>query len=243
MLSRFICGQFPEMGSSQRRCFSRGGSAYAQGVFDTFTVNCRPLAVQRRDPIVSPSADLLDHVHPVIGGANFFAGTPPANAQTSAATTCDKELDHSIYWVPQLYHITAVYYQNWACDYDPGLTSCPSYKTKFARPFPERLQMVAGDPTKRTFDPSAIEQRSVNHLCFLGGGGSVQTKSLALAGHLPVLFYPDPRYGDYNGGMCLESHPIAVITIFYEFFFNTSKYNDRNFHFAQGDKTGNGFRG
>ncbi|RYP04221.1 hypothetical protein DL764_004611 [Monosporascus ibericus] len=258
---------------------SAAGSAYAQDVYDTFTVNCQPLTVQRRDPIVSPGAHLSDHVHAVIGGTNFFAGTTPANALTSTATTCDKELDHSIYWVPQLYHITpdnryemvkfegsAVYYQNRACDYQPGRTTCPSFKTNFARPFPEGLQMVAGNPMKRTFDQSDIEQRAVNHLCLLRGGGSVQTSSLPLEqclyirsqvtlpscwngrdldspNHKSHMSYPDPRYGDYNGGVCPESHPIALITIFYEFFFNTAKYNDRNFVFAQGDKTGYGFHG
>ncbi|RYP92802.1 hypothetical protein DL770_001082 [Monosporascus sp. CRB-9-2] len=236
---------------------SAGGSAYTQDVHDTFTVNCQPLTVQRRDPIVSPGADLSDHVHLVIRGTNFFAGTTLANALTPAATTCDKELDDSIYWVPQLYNITpdneyemAVYYQNRACDYEPGRTSCPSYKTDFARPFPEGLQMVAGDPMKRTFDKSDIEQRAFNHLCFLRGGGSVQTSSLPLEhknldspDHKSHMSYPEPRYGDYNSGVCPESHPIAVITIFYGFFFNTSNYSDRNFVFAQGDKTGYGFQG
>ena len=57
------------------------------------------------------------------------------------------------------------------------------------------------------------------------------------------MSYPDPRYGDYNGGVCPESHPHAVITLFYEFHFDTSPYADRNFVFAQGDKTGHGFHG
>lgn len=57
------------------------------------------------------------------------------------------------------------------------------------------------------------------------------------------MSYPDPRYGDYNGGVCPESHPYAVITLFYEFHFDTSPYADWNFVFAQGDKTGYGFHG
>ncbi|RYP40274.1 hypothetical protein DL767_001817 [Monosporascus sp. MG133] len=152
-----------------------------------------PRTSGRRDPVVGPGADLLDHVHAVIGGTNFFAGKTPANALTSAETTCDKELDHSIYWVSQLYHITpdneyemvefkgpAVYYQNRACD-----TSLDARPARATGPTshalsPEGLQMVAGDPMKRTFDQSDIEQRAVNHLCFLRGGGSVQPNSLPL---------------------------------------------------------------
>lgn len=82
-------------------------AAYAQDVFDTFTVNCQPLTVQRRDPLVQPGADLSDHVHSVIGGTAFSASLDPTKALASGATTCDKELDHSVYWTPQLYHITA----------------------------------------------------------------------------------------------------------------------------------------
>ncbi|RYP70258.1 hypothetical protein DL771_005561 [Monosporascus sp. 5C6A] len=240
---------------------SAGGSAYAQDVYATFTVNCQPLTVQAAGPIVSPSADLSDHVHSAIAGTNFFAGTTPANALTSAATTCDTELDRSIYWVPQLYLHRgrqqaqdgrvqgirqAVYYQNRACNYEPGRTSCPSYKINFAGPFSEGLQMVAGHLIKRAFDPSDIEQRAVNHLCFLRGGGSVQTNSVPLEQCIDIrsqMCYPDSRYGVYNGGVCPKSHPIAVITIFYEFFLNTSKYKDRNFVFARGDETGYGFHG
>ncbi|RYP87407.1 hypothetical protein DL769_000503 [Monosporascus sp. CRB-8-3] len=128
---------------------SASSSVYVQDVYDTFIVNCQPLTAQRRDPIVSSGADLSDHVYSVIGGSNFFAGTTPANALASAATTCDKEVDHSIYWVPncttsRLITRQAVYYQNRACDYEPGRTSRPSYKTSFARPFPEDLQMLPG---------------------------------------------------------------------------------------------------
>lgn len=57
------------------------------------------------------------------------------------------------------------------------------------------------------------------------------------------MSYPDPRYGAYNGGVCPESHPYALITLFYEFNFNTSPYEDRNFVFSQGDKSGHGFHG
>ncbi|KAK7757100.1 hypothetical protein SLS62_000647 [Diatrype stigma] len=260
------------------------GLVYAQDVYDTFTVNCQPLTVQRRDPLVSPGVDLSDHVHSVIGGTAFSADLDPGKALASAATTCDKELDHSVYWVPQMYHITtdnkyelvtfkgsAVYYQNRACDYQSNRTSCPSYKTNFAAAFPEGLQMVAGDPSLRTFDDSDLAQKAVSHMCLFEnpdeqGRGSEETNSLPLeqcsdirsqvtfpscwdgqnldsADHKSHMSYPDPQYGNYNGGPCPASHPVALITLFYEFHFDTSPYDDRNFVFAQGDKTGHGFHG
>jgi hypothetical protein len=33
-----------------------------------------------------------------------------------------------------------------------------------------------------------------------------------------------PAIGDFNGGVCPQSHPVALISLFYEFFFDTSKF-------------------
>lgn len=75
----------------------------------------------------------------------------------------------------------AVYYQNRACDYEAGRTACPSYTTSFAAAFPEGLQMVAGDPSLRTFDPANLAHRAVSHMCmFKNRDGSEETNSLPL---------------------------------------------------------------
>lgn len=68
-----------------------------------FTVNCQPLTIQRSDPIVSPGT-LSSHVHAVIGGTAFQQTMGPTTAPNAKDTTCDKKLDHSNYWQPQLYH-------------------------------------------------------------------------------------------------------------------------------------------
>jgi len=53
-----------------------------------------------------------------------------------------------------------------------------------------------------------------------------------------------PAIGDFNGGVCPESHPVALISIFFEFFYDTSPYTDIDkFAFANGDPTGYGFHG
>jgi hypothetical protein len=69
-----------------------------------FTVNCAALTVQRSDPIVSPGI-ASGHVHAVSGGTGFQRTMSATTAQNGQATTCDKTLDRSDYWVPQLYHI------------------------------------------------------------------------------------------------------------------------------------------
>ncbi|KAI0450492.1 WSC domain-containing protein [Xylaria acuta] len=250
-------------------------SVSAQDVGDTFTVNCQPLSVQRRDPIISFGSDTSDHVHAVIGGTAFGPSTTNQNAINSKATTCDKILDRSIYWVPTLYHInsdgryelvpfqgSAVYYQNRACDYQAGRTSCPSIKTNFAAAPPAGLRMISGNKDLRTFNNTDITQRAINHHCL--GPIDQETNSLPVnhcntiraqvtfppcwdgvnvdsADHKSHMAFP--AIGDFNGGVCPQSHPKAIIQLFYEFNFDTSKYADRNFVFAQGDKTGYGFHG
>jgi hypothetical protein len=53
-----------------------------------------------------------------------------------------------------------------------------------------------------------------------------------------------PAIGDYNFGVCPSSHPIAIFSVFYEFFFDTSPYTNFNkFVYAMGDVTGYGLHG
>lgn len=67
------------------------------------TVNCAPLTIQRGDPIVFPGV-LSPHVHSVVGGTAFALTQSNEDAKAANATTCDKLLDNSNYWQPQLYH-------------------------------------------------------------------------------------------------------------------------------------------
>lgn len=53
-----------------------------------------------------------------------------------------------------------------------------------------------------------------------------------------------PAVGDYNQGVCPETHPVAVYSIFVEFFFNTKPFPDyENWVYAMGDPTGYGLHG
>ncbi|GAB1198253.1 N-acetylglucosaminyltransferase [Aspergillus pseudonomiae] len=53
-----------------------------------------------------------------------------------------------------------------------------------------------------------------------------------------------PAVGDYNQGVCPETHPVAVYSIFMEFFFNTKPFPDyENWVYAMGDPTGYGLHG
>ena len=72
---------------------------------DEFTVSCETLTLQRSDPIVDPGEE-SGHVHVVVGGTAFQRTMDADTAKNSMATTCDKDIDKSSYWIPQLYHQT-----------------------------------------------------------------------------------------------------------------------------------------
>jgi len=241
---------------------------------DTFTVNCVPLTQQRSDPIVQPGIASF-HLHSVIGGNAFQRNMAGAmDAAKANSTTCDKAIDHSNYWVPQLYHQrtdkkwelvpwhgSAVYYQKRACDYAPGLRVCDKSKVPLA--FPDGFRMIAGDAYRRTQNNSDFAQRAVAIMCEFNGGSKEYNgfpprqcnimrsevyfpscwdgKNLDTPNHKDHVSYP--AIGDYNGGVCPQSHPVALMSIFYEFFFDTSSFTDSKFAFANGDPTGYGFHG
>lgn len=53
-----------------------------------------------------------------------------------------------------------------------------------------------------------------------------------------------PAIGTYDGGVCPESHPKAIFSLFYEFFYDTSPFRDFNkWVYAMGDPTGYGLHG
>lgn len=53
-----------------------------------------------------------------------------------------------------------------------------------------------------------------------------------------------PAIGDYNTGVCPASHPVSIFSIFLEFFYDTSEYQDwQNLVYAMGDPTGYGLHG
>jgi len=158
---------------------------------------------------------------------------------------------------------SAVYYQLRACDYAPGARACNHTVLPLA--FPDGFRMVAGDPLRRTQNDSDPAQRAVHMVC-LGFDGLMATQAPGFphtrCGTLRAEVYfpscwdgknldsPDhkthvsyPGIGDFNGGVCPESHPVALFSIFYEFFFDTSPYTDLKFAFANGDATAFGYHG
>ncbi|KEY67800.1 hypothetical protein S7711_04113 [Stachybotrys chartarum IBT 7711] len=240
-----------------------------------FTVNCAPLTIQRGDPIASPG-QISPHVHVVVGGTAFQLTQSNEQAVLANATTCDKVLDNSNYWQPQLYHQRrdgrfelvrmqgiAAYYIDRACDYQAGRQNCDGTPTAEAPP--AGLRMVVGTPSRRSAAASTNkEHRAIQHVCLQSSNSS---QSYTLPGEKCVrmraeTFFPScwdgrnvdsadhkshmafPAIGEFNTGVCPQSHPVAILSVFYEFFYDTDAIQDFNrLVWAMGDATGYGLHG
>jgi hypothetical protein len=156
---------------------------------------------------------------------------------------------------------SAVYYQKRACDYDPNIKYCDKTKTPLA--FPYGFRMVAGDPMRRTQNDTNFAEKAISIMCIFNGGSIQyhgfpprQCNTMRSEVYFPScwdgvnLDSPDhrthvayPEVGNYNGGVCPKTHPVAILSIFYEFFFETANFTDNKFAFANGDPTGYGYHG
>eukprot|EP00026_Physarum_polycephalum_P011481 Phypoly_transcript_11711.p1 GENE.Phypoly_transcript_11711~~Phypoly_transcript_11711.p1 ORF type:complete len:289 (+),score=38.01 Phypoly_transcript_11711:243-1109(+) len=199
------------------------------------------------------------------------------SAVDATATTCNKALDHSNYWVPQLYHYdpttsqysmvkftgSAHYYQKRACNYAPGLTQCDKSVVPLA--FPYGFRMLAGNPYRRTQNESDPADRAIDIMCMWSSGSfeapgfpTRPCDQIRAQVYFPSCWdgvhidSPDhqshvayPAIGDYNGGVCPQSHPVALFSLFYEFFFDTGAFGSdiTHFAFANADPTAYGLHG
>ncbi|KAL2819869.1 hypothetical protein BDW59DRAFT_164902 [Aspergillus cavernicola] len=164
------------------------------------------------------------------------------------------------------YEWSAIYYLNRACNYTAGAKTC-AYGNEASFPLapPAGLRVVAGDPKLQTYNDSDFAQRAISHMCLKEDGTSNETKHLprqACSRLRSQVFFPScwdgenldsldhkshmayPAMGDYNKGVCPESHPVAIFSLFMEFLFNTKPFPDyENWVYATGDRTGYGLHG
>ncbi|EEY18202.1 WSC domain-containing protein [Verticillium alfalfae VaMs.102] len=165
-----------------------------------FIVPCsRPVVVQRADPIVNPGA-LAGHVHTIMGGSAFNFTMGYDDAVSSACSTCKVRQDLSNYWIPNLYYESEngkfetvkqlggmlVYYLQRSDSKDP------EYENGLLA-FPPGFQMLAGDPSLRSFGDT-LEQQAISYVCLgVSGPETHQFPSqncpygFASAGHVPFV--------------------------------------------------------
>lgn len=136
--------------------------------------------------------------------------------------------------------------------------------------FPEGFRMLAGNPFKRNHTDD-FESEAVSFVCLDYSGGSSTSDGLPTKncpdGLRAQVFFPScwdgvnldsadhkshmsyPIGGSYDSGKCPDTHPVHLISIFYEVNYNTGDFGSmwygsgQPFVFAMGDPTGYGFHG
>jgi len=157
---------------------------------------------------------------------------------------------------------SAIYYQRRACDYAPNLTKCDENFRQLAPP--EGLHIVAGEPMRRIppVDDHDFENTAIDISCIDGTSGERHGFPISHCRQFRSQVYfpscwdgvnvdtPDhkahmsyPAIGNFNFGICPKSHPKAIFSIFFEFYFETGNFTDMKFAFSCGDPTGFGFHG
>jgi hypothetical protein len=208
-----------------------------------------------------------------MGDAN---GTPLQEyelLQNSTCTTCSITIDKSNYWVPDLFYRwpnntfslvssagLTVYY---LARTGTGNQSNPDWKA-----FPQGLRFVAGNPFRRSFNSSSIEEQAITFACIGGGGpetpGLPEDVSVCVDGLRAQVSFPmcwngvdldSPSHTSHmaypiemvDNGNCPDSHPVRIPFIFYEVLFSITDFPRQTgyqpYTFACGDDTGYGYHG
>lgn len=135
------------------------------------------------------------------------------------------------------------------------------------RAFPAGFRMLAGDPFKRNYTGD-FEAQAISFVCLDYNGPQYPQPNglptmacpdgvraqvffpscwdgvnLDMPDHKSHMAYP---IGNYNTGTCPSSHPVHMISLFYEVIYQTDNfefYGNNPFVFAMGDPTGYGFHG
>ena len=129
--------------------------------------------------------------------------------------------------------------------------------------------MTAGNPELRAYNQTE-QQEAISHVCLnYNGGGPPQSAGFPTVncpdGVRSQVYFPScwdgvnldspdhqshmayPLGGHPDGGQCPDDHPVPMISIFYEFIFDTGDFawygSEQPFVYSMGDSTGYGFHG
>ncbi|KAM0499624.1 hypothetical protein ACHAO3_006247 [Verticillium nonalfalfae] len=186
-----------------------------------------------------------------MGGSAFNFTMGYDDAVSSACSTCKVRQDLSNYWTPNLYYESEngkfetvkqlggmlVYYLQRSDSKDP------EYENGLLA-FPPGFQMLAGDPSLRSFGDT-LEQRAISYVC-LGVSGpethQFPSQNCPYGLRVQVMFpscwdghnLDSPNHKSHmaypslvDNGVCPTSHPKRFITLFYEVTFQIDDFKDR----------------
>ncbi|KAJ5974956.1 hypothetical protein N7481_008663 [Penicillium waksmanii] len=247
---------------------------YLKPAFAFFKVPCStPLVIERADPLISPGV-ASNHVHTIMGGSGFGFTMDYDMTQTSQCNSCSPIEDKSNYWVAALYYHAQngsfiqvpqnggalIYYEQRPDPTTNGTIVAP----------PPGFRMIAGSPFDRQYkDTIAADARSFACLNY-DGPATPQTngfpKTNCPNGIRAQIYFPSCWDGvnldspdhkshmayptqTYDNGPCPASHPVRIVSIFYEITWHTEAFaemwygDSQPFVFSFGDPTGYGLHG
>ncbi|KAI0338032.1 WSC-domain-containing protein [Trametopsis cervina] len=215
-----------------------------------------PLVYERLDPIVTPDA-VGTHVHGFVGANNINKdSTYDTLRQASGTNVPFQGVDLSSYWFSNSTCLCA----DTRCFV---ITDTQNIYYFFDRigpnekvvAFPAGLKMLAGNPTRTTYNASSAADQAVSFVC-LDYSGKVSGNpayaerqdinfpdisqcedgtrwqvffpscwdgvNLDSADHKSHMAYPS----NMNGGSCPSSHPVHLVSIFYEVIVPTQNYQN-----------------
>ncbi|EJD55235.1 hypothetical protein AURDEDRAFT_78216 [Auricularia subglabra TFB-10046 SS5] len=246
-----------------------------------FRMTCaRPVTVMRADPLVDfrPPSFFTDSSSAGSSTRAFDFSQTYESLRVSSCSTCAARQDLSVYWTPNLYY----HAENGSFHPVKQITATVYYLQRYGTPgerlraFPKGFRMLAGDMTLRSFDPDDPAQKAVTFNCLdasntgAAGQWNYLPKHSCPSGMRTQIFFPScwngqsldsPTHNTHvaypsgvDTGTCPSTHPIRLISIFYEIVYATDEWADlwwnggsddigQPFVLSMGDPTGYGFHG
>jgi len=246
-------------------------SALVRPALGFFIVGCGLLSLQRLDPIVSPNR-LASHAHAILGGSNFDKTYNYQDSLNSDCTSCVISVDKSNYWAPHLYwyNVTGdkTYHSIPTSPRVYYIQRAGPKNEKIHAP-PAGLVILAGNMMRRQNNKANFMDQAVSFVCqdfYNDHSGDPEWferpdffKHNCPNGMRAQMFFPScwdgvnldsPNHQDhmaypiqnYNGGDCPATHPVHIISIFYEFIYAVDQFpfypGVTNWVFSTGDTTG-----
>ena len=233
---------------------------------------CRiPIVVERADSVISPSGP-SGHLNAIMSGSSFAFTMDYAQTHYSTCSSCSVKGDFLNHWIP------ALYYQYSNASFEKvnqigSTTVCYLQRigtNETLKAFPEGFRMVAADPRKRSattdFASQVISYACLNKSALATPETSGFPNANCSDGLRAQVFFPSSwndidldsadhkshmsySAGSYDYGECPLSHPVHLVSIFYEIIWSVNEFVDmwygstQPFLWIKGDSTGLGLHG
>ncbi|KAG8970892.1 hypothetical protein FRC05_011660 [Tulasnella sp. 425] len=232
-------------------------------------MGAKVLLAARLDSIVTPGG-VSSHLHNIVGGNHFSATYDYDDLRKSTCTSNLVSIDHSNYWAPGLHYVNKTggsttfsyipsYYTVYYLDRNGS-------KKEKVHAWPGPLKMLAGNPNRRAYNASSVSDMAVSYVCLDYNNGSPQTNEFPTkncpnglraqivfpscwdgqnydsADHMSHMAYPIDGHPD--SGNCPSTHPVRLVTLFYEQVFDVGSFpynGPGSWVLSNGDDTGYGF--